>query len=390
MGFDYKSAILNVPPGGCKVGRNSSDGASLQKIAYACPSGIHSPRMQTDNLRITRTHPLIAPAVLEQELPHDATDGAFVAQARGTIKQILAGEDSRVLVVVGPCSIHDPTAAEDYAGQLHELAQAVQEQLFCVMRVYFEKPRTVVGWKGLINDPDLDGSYKINKGLHLARQMLLTITRLGLPCATEFLDTTFGQYYTDLISWGAIGARTVESQIHRELASGLSMPVGIKNRTDGDIQVAVDAIRAAAHKHLFPSLTKEGAPAILETTGNPDCHLVLRGGSKPNYDAQSVQQAQKMLRDAGLNPRVMVDCSHANCEKNPQRQVAVAMATIEQRIAGNPGVCALMIESHLLPGRQDITKSLTYGQSITDGCLGMSETRRLLMDLTDKLANQTS
>jgi 3-deoxy-7-phosphoheptulonate synthase len=345
--------------------------------------------MQTDNLRIARTHPLISPAVLEEELPHDDADASFVDQARRTIKQILTGEDSRVLVVIGPCSIHDPAAAEEYAGQLHELAHEVQEQLFCVMRVYFEKPRTVVGWKGLINDPDLDGTYKINKGLRLARQMLLTITRTGLPAATEFLDTTFGQYYTDLISWGAIGARTVESQIHRELASGLSMPVGIKNRTDGDIQVAIDAIRAAAYKHLFPSLTKEGAPAILETNGNPDCHLVLRGGRKPNYDAQSVNDAQEKLRDAGLNPAVMVDCSHANCEKNPQLQINVAMEAIEQRIAGNAALCALMIESHLLPGRQDIVKPLTYGQSITDGCLGMSETRTSLSALADKLATRT-
>lgn len=369
----------------CKAKNWSSGSARHEKIVVYPPQAYTRAAMQTDNLRIARTHPLISPAVLEEELPHDEADGAFVDQARGTIKKILAGEDSRVLVVVGPCSIHDPAAAEAYAGQLQELAQTVQEQIFCVMRVYFEKPRTVVGWKGLINDPDLDGSYKINKGLHLARQILLTITRTGLPAATEFLDTTFGQYYTDLISWGAIGARTVESQIHRQLASGLSMPVGIKNRTDGDIQVAIDAIRAAAHKHLFPSLTKEGAPAILETNGNPDCHLVLRGGSKPNYDARSVNDAQKMLRDAELNPAVMVDCSHANCGKDPQQQIKVAMAAIEQRIAGNTALCGLMIESHLVAGRQEIVQPLTYGQSITDGCLGMKETRSLLMALADKL-----
>jgi 3-deoxy-7-phosphoheptulonate synthase len=250
------------------------------------------------------------------------------------------------------------------------------------MRVYFEKPRTVVGWKGLINDPDLDGSYRINHGLRTARKLLLDVADIGLPAATEFLDTTFGQFYTDLVSWGAIGARTVESQIHRELASGLSMPVGIKNRTDGDVQVAIDAIRAAAHKHLFPSLTKEGAPAILETNGNPDCHLVLRGGTAgPNCDAGSVAAAQDLLEAAGLSRGLIVDCSHAISLKQPEKQYAVALDLARQRQRGNGDIRGLMIESNLVAGRQDLGATLRYGQSITDGCLGFSDTSALLKEL---------
>ena len=341
--------------------------------------------MQTDNLRITRTHPLISPAVLEEELPHTAANAEFVDSARQTIKDIFSGADNRLLVIAGPCSIHDPDAALEYAEAFSRLAEETAEKLFCVMRVYFEKPRTVVGWKGLISDPDLDGTYRINKGLRLARNLLLDVNNSGLAAATEFLDTTFGQYYTDLISWGAIGARTVESQIHRELASGLSMPVGIKNRTDGNIQVAIDAIRAAGHKHLFPSLTKEGAPAILETNGNPDCHLVLRGGERSNYDAQAIQSAQKALSAHGLEPVVMVDCSHANSGKNPERQPAVASSVVGQRAAGNSGITALMIESHLVGGRQDLSGNLVYGQSITDGCLGFADTRKLLLEIATSL-----
>ena len=342
--------------------------------------------MQTDNLRITRTHPLISPAVLEEELPLTEQAASFVGVSRATIKSILSGDDSRLLVVLGPCSIHDCDAAIEYATKLRDLARELEQQIFCVMRVYFEKPRTVIGWKGLINDPDLDGTYRINKGLRLARALLLELTDLGLPTATEFLDTTFGQYYTDLISWGAIGARTVESQIHRELASGLSMPVGIKNRTDGDVQVAIDAIRSARHKHLFPSLTKDGAPAILETEGNPDCHLVLRGGHRPNFDAQSIAGARTKLISAGLSTSMMVDCSHANSEKDPERQAHVAREVCAQRVQGNADLRALMIESHLIGGRQDIGVGLTYGQSITDGCIGFETTRALLLELASKLA----
>jgi len=338
--------------------------------------------MQTDNLRIARTHPLISPAVLEEDLPMSADNAAFVDQSRETIKNIFAGTDPRLLVIVGPCSIHDPQAAVDYAGRLAELAADVSNRLFCVMRVYFEKPRTVVGWKGLINDPDLNGSYRINRGLRLARQLLLDITEARLPAATEFLDTTFGQFYTDLISWGAIGARTVESQIHRELASGLSMPVGIKNRTDGDVQVAIDAIRAASHKHLFPSLTKEGAPAILETNGNPDCHLVLRGGQQgPNCDQASIEAAQAQLSSAGVDTGLIIDCSHANSLKQPQRQLEIARSVQEMRQRGNSAIRGIMLESHLVAGRQELGTELTYGQSITDGCLGFDDTRALLEDL---------
>jgi len=342
--------------------------------------------MQTDNLRISRTHPLISPAVLEEEFPHDDHDAAFVQEARETIKRIFGGADRRLLVIVGPCSVHDPDAAREYAERLKRVAERISGQIFCVMRVYFEKPRTVVGWKGLINDPDLDGTYRINKGLRLARRLLLDITRLGLPTATEFLDTTFGQYYTDLVSWGAIGARTVESQIHRELASGLSMPVGIKNRTDGDVQVAIDAIRAAAHKHLFPSLTKEGAPAILETNGNPDCHLVLRGGNHgPNFDGASVAAAQRLLAEARLPTGLVVDCSHANSAKRPERQKEVARDVLAQRRAGNAGLMGLMLESHLVAGRQELGGPLTYGQSVTDACLGFEDTEALLEELAAAL-----
>lgn len=346
--------------------------------------------MQTDNLRIVATHPLISPAVLEEELPQSAANARFVEKARATIAGILDGTDPRLLVVVGPCSIHDPIAAVAYGEALKALADEVQAHVYCVMRVYFEKPRTVVGWKGLINDPDLDGSFRINKGLRLARKLLLEVADLELPSGTEFLDTTFGQYYTDLVSWGAIGARTVESQIHRELASGLSMPVGLKNRTDGDVQVAVDAIRAAAHPHLFPSLTKEGAPAILETRGNPDCHLVLRGGSEPNYSSRHIRAAQALLETAALRDTVMVDCSHANSGKDPERQPEVASAVVAQKIAGNTGIRALMIESNLVGGRQEIggrtPGGLTWGQSITDACLDFAATRRLLLQLAETLA----
>ena len=332
--------------------------------------------MHIDNLRIRRTRPLITPAILEEEIPHTPAAADLVTRSRSTIQSILTGKDPRLLVVVGPCSIHDPKSAIEYAQRLHLVAESIRDRIYIVMRVYFEKPRTVVGWKGLINDPDLDGSYRINRGLRLARQLLADVADLGLPTGTEFLDTTFGQFYTDLISWGAIGARTAESQIHRELASGLSMPVGIKNRTDGDVQVAVDAINAARCTHLFPSLTKEGAPAILETSGNPDCHLVLRGGKTPNCDPDSIDAALAILEAANLPRRVMVDCSHGNSQNDPRRQVDIAM-----NAAQHDAVRALMVESHLVGGRQDLGGELVYGQSITDACLGFDETATLLHDL---------
>jgi 3-deoxy-7-phosphoheptulonate synthase len=342
---------------------------------------------RTDDLRIARVRPLAAPAVLAEEIPLTSRAEQFVAQSRRAIEAILDGADPRLLLVVGPCSIHDPRAALEYADRLRALAERVRERVFVVMRVYFEKPRTVIGWKGLINDPDLDGTYHINKGLRLARELLVEFAARELPAGTEFLDTTFGQFYADLVAWGAIGARTAESQVHRELASGLSMPVGIKNRTDGDVGVAVDAIRAARARHLFPSLTKEGAPAILETTGNPYAHLVLRGGARPNWDAASVAAALARLRKHGLPEALMVDCSHANSERDPERQRDVALGAAAQRRAGQRGIAGLMIESNLLGGKQEPSaRPLVYGRSVTDACLGWDATEALVLELAEQLA----
>lgn len=339
----------------------------------------------TSDLRIRATKPLIAPAVLEDELPLTDAGAGTVARARREAAAILTGADDRLLVIVGPCSIHDPAAALDYAARLHAAAPLYARELQIVMRVYFEKPRTVVGWKGLINDPDRDGTYQINKGLRLARQLMVGITGLGLPVATEFLDTTLGQYYADLVSWGAIGARTVESQVHRELASGLSMPVGFKNRTDGDVQVAIDAIRSARHPHWFPSLTREGAPAVMGTTGNDHSHLVLRGGTRgPNFSAEHIRAAAALLTKNQLPPYVMVDCSHANSGKDPARQPAVAADLAAQIAGGERAIAAVMIESNLLGGTQDYqAKPLVYGRSITDACLGWEETLPVLAQLAE-------
>jgi len=335
-------------------------------------------RPQTSDLRIRTARPLLSPAILEEDLPLSEAGAALVHRARREIGDILAGRDDRLVVVVGPCSIHDPAAALDYAKQLKPLADHFARDLLIVMRVYFEKPRTVVGWKGLINDPDLDGSFMVNKGLRLARQLLLDVNAAGLPIGTEFLDTTLGQYYADLVSWAAIGARTTESQIHRELASGLSMPVGFKNRTDGDLQVAVDAIVSASHPHCFPSLTREGAPAVLATAGNPEGHLVLRGGSRtgPNFSAEHIAQAVALLKKTSALPVVLVDCSHGNSGKQHDRQVAVAADVAAQIAAGSRAIIGVMIESNLVAGAQkhEAGKPLTYGQSITDACLGFAET----------------
>jgi 3-deoxy-7-phosphoheptulonate synthase len=348
---------------------------------------------KTDDLNISEIRPLLSPAVLLDEFPLSADNASFVSRNRHTIEAILNGTDSRLLVVVGPCSIHDNKAAIEYAERLKPIATDLQDSIFIAMRVYFEKPRTVMGWKGLINDPDLDESFHINKGLRSARKLLLSITELGLPCATEFLDTTFGQFYADLISWGAIGARTVESQMHRQLASGLSMPVGIKNRTDGDIQVAIDALLAARHQHLFPSLTKEGAPALFVTTGNQGAHLVLRGGTAtgPNYTAEHIDRAVALLRSMNLDLGVMVDCSHGNSNKQASRQIQVAENVVMQRKIGQKGISGIMLESHLKSGRQDLPQnqaslaSLTYGQSITDECLSIEDTAKLLYRLAESL-----
>jgi 3-deoxy-7-phosphoheptulonate synthase len=354
--------------------------------AGPAPATLFPPSMHpsTADLRIRATKPLMAPALLEDELPLDDARAALVARTRREIEAILTGADDRLLVVVGPCSIHDPAAAVEYAQRLREAAPACADDLLLVMRVYFEKPRTVLGWKGLINDPFLDGSFQINAGLRLARKLMIDVTGLGLPVATEFLDTTLGQYYADLVSWGAIGARTVESQVHRELASGLSMPVGFKNRTDGDLQVAVDAIRSARHPHWFPSLTREGAPAVMGTSGNPTGHLVLRGGSSgPNFSAPQVQTATGLLAKNQLPPYLMVDCSHANSLKNPEKQTEVAADLAAQISVGETAIAAVMLESNLLGGTQDYqAKPLVYGRSITDGCLAWEKT----LPIFDQLA----
>ncbi len=331
----------------------------------------------TADVRIRSTRPLISPAILEDELPLSDAAAARVHEARRAVARVVTGEDDRLLAIVGPCSVHDPVAALEYARRLEPLAQRLASDLLVVMRVYFEKPRTVVGWKGLINDPELDGSFQINRGLRLARQLLLDVTEVGLPIATEFLDTTLGQYYADLISWGAIGARTVESQIHRELASGLSMPVGFKNRTDGDLQVAVDAIMSAQHPHSFPSLTHQGAPAVLTTSGNEHGHLVLRGGSRvgPNFEAAHIAEAKTLLQQAGAPNALLVDCSHANSGKRFEQQPAVAANVAQQIAGGERAIIGVMLESHLVAGTQKVVpgQPLTYGQSITDGCLAFDD-----------------
>ncbi len=336
----------------------------------------------TDDLRIDKAQPLITPWVLAEELPLPDASAAAIADARGTIEAILTGDDRRLLAIVGPCSVHDPTALLDFARGFQALCEPLLDELFPVLRVYFEKPRTVVGWKGLINDPDLDNSFHINKGLHLARRVLLDVAALGLPAASEFLDTTFGQYYAELVSFGAIGARTVESQVHRELASGLSMPVGFKNGTTGDIGVAIDAIRCARHDHWFPSLTKEGTPAILHSRGNPHGYLILRGGTQtgPNYNAQAVHGAAVALAEKALTPSLIVDCSHGNSDKDPARQAGVVADLCDQIEQGQRAIRGVMLESHLVGGSQPLRPGaeLTYGQSITDACLSLEETGPLL------------
>jgi 3-deoxy-7-phosphoheptulonate synthase len=330
----------------------------------------------TSDLRIRATRPLPAPAALEEEFPLDDAGSTRIAKARRDIAAVMSGRDDRLLVVVGPCSIHDPAAAVEYATLLRAAAQRHERELVVAMRVYFEKPRTVVGWKGLINDPDLDGTFHIGKGLRLARKLMADITAVGLPIATEFLDTTLGQYYADLVSWGAIGARTVESQVHRELASGLSMPVGFKNRTDGDIQVAVEAVRSARHPHSFPSLARDGTPACMETSGNEDTHIVLRGGARgPNFSADDIRAAVALLAANGLPPHLMVDCSHANSGKDAERQDLVAAELAARMAEGDRSVAGVMIESNLLGGSQDYRAvPLVHGRSVTDPCLSWEKT----------------
>lgn len=340
----------------------------------------------TKDLRVEVIRPLVPPAILLEEMPLSEAGALAIAAWRTEIARILDREDDRLLVVVGPCSIHDAAAGIDYAMRLRILADQLADDLRIVMRVYFEKPRTTVGWKGLINDPHLDGSYKINEGLHVARKILLDLVALGSPAACEFLDPISPQFTSDLVSWGAIGARTTESQVHRELASGLSMPVGFKNGTGGGLQMAIDAIRAASHPHAFLGVTDQGLAGIVMTRGNPDCHVILRGGRQgPNYDHTHVQRVLGMLHEQGLPPRVMIDCSHDNSGKDHTRQPAVVRDVAAQVADGERGIVGLMIESFLVEGRQDLvgSKAPTYGQSITDACIGWDETALLLRQLTE-------
>jgi 3-deoxy-7-phosphoheptulonate synthase len=328
--------------------------------------------LRTSNLRVESIHPLLPPAILLEELPLSETASITVSRGRDEVARILRGEDDRLVVVAGPCSIHDPVAALDYAQRLRRLADELAADLRLVMRVYFEKPRTTVGWKGLINDPRLDGSFAINDGLRAGRRLLLELAELGLPAGCEFLDPITPQFISDLVSWGAIGARTTESQVHRELASACSMPVGFKNGTDGGVQIAIDAVRAAAHPHRFLGVTEQGLAGIVSTAGNADCHVILRGGAAgPNYDAIHVQKTLAALRDAGLPPRIMIDASHGNSEKDHRRQPVVVRDVAAQVAQGEAGIIGMMMESFLLEGRQDLgdPSRLIYGQSITDGCM---------------------
>lgn len=338
----------------------------------------------TDDIRIQSLHPLISPEILMEELPLSTQAAELITSTRNEASQIIQGNDKRLLVVVGPCSIHDVPAALEYAQLLQKAKARFANELCIIMRVYFEKPRTTIGWKGLINDPYLDNSFKINQGLRIARKLLLDLTDLGVPAGSEFLDTIAPQFISDAISWGAIGARTTESQIHRELASGLSMPVGFKNGTDGNIQIAVDAIFSAQQPHHFLGVTKQGISAIVRTKGNDSCHLILRGSSHgPNYSAENIAQASKTLAAKKLNPGIMVDCSHGNSQKDYQRQVLVVDDLIAQLSNGSTAIAGVMLESNLVAGNQALTpgKKLQYGQSITDACIAWDTTLSILEKL---------
>lgn len=336
-----------------------------------------------DDLRIKEINELLPPVALLEKFPATEKAAATVSGARRAIHQILKGQDDRLLVVIGPCSIHDINAAKEYAGRLKALRDELSGELEIVMRVYFEKPRTTVGWKGLINDPHMDGSFRINEGLRIARKLLVDINDSGLPAAGEFLDMITPQYVADLMSWGAIGARTTESQVHRELASGLSCPVGFKNGTDGTIKVAIDAINAASAPHCFLSVTKWGHSAIVNTSGNGDCHIILRGGKEPNYSAQHVAEVKEGLTKAGLRPQVMIDFSHANSSKQFKKQMDVGADVCAQIANGEKAITGVMIESHLVEGNQSLESGepLVYGKSVTDGCIGWDDTDTILRQL---------
>lgn len=345
----------------------------------------------TDDVRIQEIRPLISPAILMEEIGSEPLHCERVAAARQSVAGILEGKDDRLVVVVGPCSIHDPEAGLEYARRLHSVSSSLQSELFIVMRTYFEKPRTTIGWKGLINDPDLDGRFAINRGLRLARQFLRDVVELGLPTGTEFLDPIMPQFIADLVAWGAIGARTTESQVHRELASGLSMPVGFKNTTEGIVQTAVDAVRSARNAHHFLSVTKQGLAAIVATRGNPSCHIILRGGKDgPNHDVYQVARAVELLKEWKLQPRLMVDFSHANSGKDPAIQAVVADAVARQIEAGSSSIFGVMLESFLVGGRQEAAPrgQLTFGQSITDACLSWEATLPVLERLAHAVHNR--
>lgn len=340
---------------------------------------------RTEDLRIKEVRPLVPPAILHEEIPASDTALDTVVRAREAVIESLTGKSGRLVCVVGPCSIHDPDSAIEYAHGLKAIADRYRDSLVVVMRTYFEKPRTSVGWKGLINDPSLNESFQVNKGLRIARRLLLEINEIGLPVGCEFLDTIIPQHIADLVSWGAIGARTTESQIHRQLASGLSMPVGFKNTTDGDVKPAVDAIVAARQSHWFLSVTKQGISAISQSTGNEHCHVILRGGSRtgPNFDAESIGRSVALLESAGQASRLMVDCSHGNSGKDHGKQGEVAREVARQLSSGSRSVFGVMLESNLVAGRQATPE--VYGQSITDGCIDLDETDRILSDLASSV-----
>jgi 3-deoxy-7-phosphoheptulonate synthase len=347
-------------------------------------TGAAGPAGETSDLHVSGFQPLISPAELLAELPLGERRAALVRDSRDQVRRVMAGEDDRLLVVVGPCSVHDPAAALDYARRLKAAVEPLRDELVVVMRVYFEKPRTTLGWKGLINDPGLDGTYDIHRGLRTARQLLLDILDIGLPVGCEFLDPTSPQYIADTVTWGAIGARTTESQVHRQLASGLSMPVGFKNGTDGDVQVAVDASRVGRGSHVFFGVDDAGRASIVTTTGNPDCHVILRGGSRgPNYGDADVADALKLLEKHSLTQRLVIDASHANSGKDHVRQAVVAEELAEQIGGGQAGIGGVMLESFLVPGRQEIGPTMTYGQSVTDACMGWDTTDGVLAALAD-------
>ena len=344
---------------------------------------------QIQDIHVRGAEPLISPRVLKEEFPVDEAIAGLVVEARETVRAVLAGTDPRILCIVGPCSIHDPVAAIDYARRLAALREEVADQMFVMMRVYFEKPRTTVGWKGLINDPDMDDSCNMREGLRIARRLLIEINRMGLPATTEMLDPITPQYIADLISWAAIGARTTESQTHREMASGLSMPVGFKNTTDGNLQAAINAVESARRPHSFLGITQDGVSAIIRTSGNPATHVVLRGGRNPNYDTSSIAECVKMLEQRGLEPRALVDCSHAQTSKDYRKQPAVFDAIVEQLCAGSRSIMGVMIESNIEAGNQPVNSDkskLKYGVSVTDPCIDWPTTERCLRNAASALS----